>query len=114
MSLVIIPLSIYFQNNAVKLDFDYFVQLFEQYYLSDDPSDLGNFVNGMLDFSAMGDDDSGEDEEDPGAEDRTIDSNVSLDSMDSDLKKKNKNDKMPSKFQQLKKRIMMSECCTIL
>ena len=98
----------------MDLDFDYFVQLFEQYYLSDDPSDLGNFINGILDFSNVADDDSGADDEDPGAEDRTIDSNVSLDSMDSDIKKKDK-DNCPSAIQQLKKRIMMaSDCCTIL
>ena len=95
----------------MELDFDYFVQLFEQYYLSDDPSDLGNFINGKLDFNAMEDEDSGVDDEDPGAEDRRIDSNASLDSMDSDIKKK---DEKPSKFQILKKRILMSECCTIL
>ena len=98
----------------MALDFDYFVQLFEQYYLSDDPSDLGNFINGILDFNSMADDGSGADDEDPGAEDRTIDSNASLDSMDSDMKEKDK-DQKPCKFQQLKKRIMMaSECCTIL
>ena len=39
-----------FQNNTVKLDFEYFVHLFEEYYLSDDPSDLGNFINGRLRF----------------------------------------------------------------
>ena len=38
------------QNNTVKLDFEYFVHLFEEYYLSDDPSDLGNFINGRLRF----------------------------------------------------------------
>ena len=30
-----------FQNNTVKLDFEYFVHLFEEYYLSDDASSLG-------------------------------------------------------------------------
>ena len=39
-----------FQNNTRDLDFDYFVSLFEEYYLSDDPSDLGNFINGRLEF----------------------------------------------------------------
>ena len=26
------------------------MSLFEEYYLSDDPSDLGNFINGRLEF----------------------------------------------------------------
>ena len=42
-------------NNTKELDFDYFVSLFEEYYLSDDPSDLGNFINGRLEYP---DDDS--------------------------------------------------------
>ena len=42
-------------NNTRALDFDYFVSLFEEYYLSDDPSDLGNFINGRLEYP---DDDS--------------------------------------------------------
>ena len=42
--------SFILQNNTVKLDFEYFVHLFEEYYLSDDPSDLGNFINGRLRF----------------------------------------------------------------
>ena len=42
-------------NNTRELDFDYFVSLFEEYYLSDDPSDLGNFINGRLEYP---DDDS--------------------------------------------------------
>ena len=74
------------------MDFDYFVQLFEQFYLSDDPSDLGNFINGKLDYSAQGEsgqEDSDEEDIDPGLEDHTINSNASLDSMDSDVKKKN-------------------------
>ena len=41
---------LFFQNNTKELDFDYFVSLFEEYYLSDDPSDLGNFINGRLEF----------------------------------------------------------------
>ena len=36
----------------MDVDFPYFVRLFEEYYLSDNPSDLGNFVNGKLDFSS--------------------------------------------------------------
>ena len=67
------------------------MQLFEQFYLSDDPSDLGNFINGKLDFESKGesgDEDSDEDK-DPGLEDHKEDSNSSLHSMDSDLKKKN-------------------------
>ena len=35
----------------MDIDFPYFVHLFEEYYLSDNPADLGNFVNGKLDFS---------------------------------------------------------------
>ena len=37
---------------TVDVDFPYFVRLFEEYYLSDNASDLGNFVNGKLDFSS--------------------------------------------------------------
>jgi len=75
------------KNKTVVLDFDYFVQLFEQFYLSDDPSDLGNFINGKLDYNDIHDEDS---DEDPGLEDHKVDSNASLDSMDSDLKNKPK------------------------
>ena len=63
------------------------MQLFEQFYLSDDPSDLGNFINGRLDYNDIHDEDS---DEDPGLEDHMVDSNASLDSMDSDLKNKRK------------------------
>ena len=73
------------------MDFDYFVQLFEQYYLSDDPSDLGNFINGKLDFNSNSESGNEEsDDEDPGLEDHKIDSNASLDSIDAGVKKKNK------------------------
>lgn len=41
---------IFSQHLTITIDFDYFIQLFEEYYLSDDPSDLGNFVNGKLEF----------------------------------------------------------------
>jgi hypothetical protein len=34
------------------VDFPRFVQLFEEYYLSDNVADLGNFINGKLDFTA--------------------------------------------------------------
>lgn len=73
------------------MDFDYFVQLFEQFYLSDDPSDLGNFINGKLDYNDIHDNDDSD--EDPGLEDHKVDSNASLDSMDSDLKGKPKKSK---------------------
>jgi hypothetical protein len=33
------------------VDFARFVQLFEEYYLSDNVADLGNFINGRLDFT---------------------------------------------------------------
>ena len=38
------------QNSLEPLSFERFVNLFEEYYLSDNPSDLGNFVNGVLEF----------------------------------------------------------------
>jgi len=42
-------------DHATKpLDFPYFVRLFEEFYLSDDPAHLGNYVNGKLDFSVAG------------------------------------------------------------
>ena len=41
---------IFTQHLTINIDFNYFVQLFEEYYLSDDPADLGNFVNGQLEI----------------------------------------------------------------
>ena len=41
---------IFSHHLEIQIDFQYFVQLFEEYYLSDDPADLGNFVNGKLEF----------------------------------------------------------------
>ena len=41
---------IFSQYLTITIDFNYFIQLFEEYYLSDEPSDLGNFVNGKLEF----------------------------------------------------------------
>ena len=38
------------QHLTITIDFNYFTQLFEEYYLSDEPADLGNFVNGVLEF----------------------------------------------------------------
>ena len=63
------------------------MQLFEQYYLSDDPADVGNFINGKLDFTEGDDgDEESEDEDcDPGALEHKADSNDSLHSMDDDL-----------------------------
>ena len=110
-----------FQNKTVVLDFDYFVQLFEQFYLSDDPSDLGNFINGKLDYNDVHDND--ESDEDPGLEDHKVDSNASLDSMDSDLKNKPKSQKDNNETIRLHescKKIIKEkcddamECCTIL
>ncbi len=46
----------------MKLDFDNFVRLFEEYYLSDDPGALGNFINGKLTY-----DEEESEDEDPGA-----------------------------------------------
>jgi len=42
--------QIFTQYSSLPIDFDRFVALFEEYYLSDNPSDLGNFVNGILEF----------------------------------------------------------------
>ncbi|XP_076438886.1 calexcitin-2-like [Babylonia areolata] len=39
-------------NNAVKVDLSYFKTLSAEYYRSDDPSALGNFITGRLDFDA--------------------------------------------------------------
>jgi hypothetical protein len=69
-----------FQNNTIVLDFDYFVKLFEQFYLSNDPADLGNFINGKLDF----DDDS--DIDDPGLLEHRTESTTSIHSMDDDIR----------------------------
>ena len=41
---------IFSHHLEIEIDFAYFVQLFEEYYLSDDPADLGNFVNGKLEY----------------------------------------------------------------
>ena len=46
--------EIFSQHGLLKVDFDYFIRLFEEYYLSDDPADLGNFVNGKLEFPLGG------------------------------------------------------------
>lgn len=39
------------QNNEKKVDLEYFKELCTEYYRSDDPSALGNFINGKLDFT---------------------------------------------------------------
>lgn len=39
------------QNNERKVDFEYFKGLCSEYYRSDDPGALGNFINGKLDFN---------------------------------------------------------------
>lgn len=38
------------QNGEKKIDYDYFCQLAEEYFNSDDESALGNFITGRLDF----------------------------------------------------------------
>lgn len=38
------------KNNERKVDLAYFKELCTEYYRSDDPGDLGNFINGKLDF----------------------------------------------------------------
>ncbi len=60
------------------------MELFEQYYLSDDPSDLGNFINGRLSFDD--EDDSNDERDDPGLLDHRAASSASLHSMDDDLR----------------------------
>lgn len=63
--------------------------MFEEYYLSDDPSDLGNFINGRLEFESNDDsNDEGEEdfEPDPGLLDHRINSSTSIHSMDDDLR----------------------------
>lgn len=75
--------TIFTENNTKILDFDYFVALFEEFYLSDDPSALGNFINGKLEYS---DEDSTSEDEDPGLVDRRKDSSTSYRSMDDDLR----------------------------
>ncbi len=79
------------QNDTLVLDFEYFVNLFEEYYLSDDPGALGNFINGKLEFEdgdGLSDPEEVEDEEeeDPGAVDRKVASSTSIHSMDDDLR----------------------------
>ena len=68
----------------MELTFDLFVHLFEEYYLSDDPSALGNFINGKLSY----DEEESDDEVDPGLLDHKDHhgSSVSIHSMDDDLK----------------------------
>ena len=39
------------QHSGNLVDFPRFVELFEEYYLSDSVADLGNFINGRLDFT---------------------------------------------------------------
>ena len=56
--------EIFTQHGLLKVDFDYFIRLFEEYYLSDDPADLGNFVNGKLEFP-VGEEEEEEAQEQP-------------------------------------------------
>merc|ERR1712117_844669 len=83
--------TIFTENNTVKLDFEYFVHLFEEYYLSDDASSLGNFINGRLEYDTIYEnddefeDDYDEHEEDPGALDHHKNSTTSIHSMDDDI-----------------------------
>ncbi|XP_041355701.1 sarcoplasmic calcium-binding proteins I, III, and IV-like isoform X1 [Gigantopelta aegis] len=39
------------QNNEKKIDMDYFKELSAEYYRSNDPGALGNFITGKLDFT---------------------------------------------------------------
>ncbi|KAL4216750.1 Non-specific lipid-transfer protein [Mactra antiquata] len=39
------------QNNEKPVDFEYFKELCTEYFRSDDPGALGNFINGKLDFT---------------------------------------------------------------
>ncbi|XP_029846457.2 sarcoplasmic calcium-binding proteins I, III, and IV [Ixodes scapularis] len=40
------------ENETKKLDYDYFCQLAEEYFSSDDECALGNFISGRLDFKS--------------------------------------------------------------
>ena len=42
---------VWLQHSGNLVDFPRFVELFEEYYLSDSVADLGNFINGRLDFT---------------------------------------------------------------
>lgn len=53
--------------------------LFEEYYLSDDPSALGNFINGKLDFDGI------EEEQEEEKDKDHYNSSTSIHSMDDDL-----------------------------
>ena len=108
-----------FQNNTVPLDFDYFVRLFEEYYLSDDPSDLGNFINGKLEYADEGTD--AEDEErDPGLVDHKVKSSTSVHSMDDDINEmaaKNNKASKKAKSQSSTGDLcedMKSSCCVVI
>lgn len=96
------------------MDFDYFVHLFEEYYLSDDLSALGNFINGKLDF-----DGEDSDEEDPGLLDHHDHhkSSTSVHSMDDDLrdndgKNEGKTKKNNAEEKQNVGRKIKAFCCT--
>ena len=54
--------QIFSQHGTIRVDFPHFVRLFEEYYLSDNPADLGNFVNGKLEFPVETDTDEQEQE----------------------------------------------------
>ena len=44
-----------FQGNQKSVDFDYFRKLAVEFYFSDDPSALGNFINGKLTYDSDSD-----------------------------------------------------------
>lgn len=50
MALMAVRCVALFQNHEKKVDLDYFRTLSAEYYRSDDPSALGNFITGKLDF----------------------------------------------------------------
>ena len=112
-----------FQNNTVKLDFEYFVHLFEEYYLSDDASSLGNFINGRLEYDTIYEnDDEDDEEEDPGALDHRVVSTTSIHSMDDDiqggkngdLKKTSSIVRLHERATLLCKEVKQSDCCVII
>jgi len=109
---------IFSHHLTVDVDFPYFVRLFEEYYLSENPSDLGNFVNGKLDFSFEGEMSQVDEEEELSEEQKIIsqfDLELYKDDMMQQPEDKDKEDKnhevckkMRRNFFKFKKRIWKS------
>ncbi len=92
------------------MDFDYFVHLFEEYYLSDDTAALGNFINGKLDFEDV---DTDEEDADPGLLDHHDHhgSSTSVHSMDDDLEQNRLNRAKPGSNKKKASSVFKAECC---